>query len=197
MTGSPIRPPGWASLSPISPPGTASPGPPASSPTSAGSLKANTPTRPRFCWKDRAVDQGIAAGQAGRAGEPCRPEGGDRAPLGHHRPDRHPQGGRVRHRLHRRLHSVATREAVPKAVLRRRLLLVLFRAGHEHGHQAGRGHRQARRERGRPAPGTAPVRQRPRRSASVSQSDSNSLRKLVDIDGATLGSMRTLGPTPL
>ncbi|MFJ9968441.1 Tn3 family transposase [Streptomyces avermitilis] len=29
----------------------------------------------------------------------------------------------------------------------------------EHGHQAGRGHRQARRERGRPAPGTAPVRQ--------------------------------------
>lgn len=55
--------------------------------------------------------------------------------------------------------SVATREAVPKAVLRRRIAAGAVRAGDEHGHQAGRGHRQARRERGRPAPGTAPVRQ--------------------------------------
>ena len=68
--------------------------------------------------------------QAGRAGEPGGAQGRDRAPLGHHRPAGHPEGRRVRHRLHRRVHlGRHPREAVRPDVLRRRLLLVLFALG--------------------------------------------------------------------
>lgn len=105
----------------------------------------------------RAMDQGLAAGQAGGAGEPRRAEDGDRTPLGHHRPDRHPQGGRVRHRLHRRVHLGRHQGGGPEGGAATPAAVGAVRARDEHGHQARRGHRQARRERGRPAPRTAPV----------------------------------------
>ncbi|WP_148315097.1 hypothetical protein [Streptomyces sp. CCM_MD2014] len=54
--------------------------------------------------------------------------------------------------------SVATRENLSKDVLRPPAAGVVG-AGHQHGHQAGRGDRQARRVRGDAAPGATPVHQ--------------------------------------
>ncbi|MDP9868922.1 MULTISPECIES: hypothetical protein [Streptosporangium] len=65
------------------------------------------PTDERSAWflethpRRPAVDQRAQAGQAGRADGPFRAQGRSTAPLGHHRPARHPQGRRVPHPVHR------------------------------------------------------------------------------------------------
>jgi len=54
--------------------------------------------------------------------------------------------------------SIATRESTPAGTLRERLLLVLFALGTQHRHQAPRGRRRARTQRGRAAARAAPAR---------------------------------------
>nr|WP_308433152.1 Tn3 family transposase [Streptomyces tanashiensis] len=78
---------------------------------------------------------------------------------GDDRPDRHPQGGRVRHRLHWRVHLGRVPGGPAQGGPAAPAAAGAVRAGHQQGHQAGGGHRQARRERGGAAAHPAPVRE--------------------------------------
>ena len=105
-----------------------------------------------------AVDQRPEAGGAARAGEPGRAQGRGDPPLGHPRPAGRAQGRRVPHRVHHRVHlgrrpgrCIDRDDPAPPAAA------VPVRAGHEHGHQGDRGHRRARRDRGRAAARAPPL----------------------------------------
>jgi hypothetical protein len=104
-----------------------------------------------------AVDHRATDGQAAAGADPGRAARGGPAPLGRDRPARRPQGRRLPHRLHRRVHHHRQprdhrpgHPAPPAAA-------VLLRAGHQHGHPAGGLDRRARRARGRAAAGALPV----------------------------------------
>ena len=63
------------------------------------------------------------------AGQPEGAKGGDRPPVGHHRPAQPDQGCRPRDRFTAEFTSVASRQVTDPETLRRRLLLVLFGLG--------------------------------------------------------------------
>ncbi len=116
----------------------------------AGGVAITTPSR-------RAVDQHPQAAGATGAGTTGRGEGRGDPPLGHPGPARRGQGRRVPHRVQHRVRlgrlagSDRPRHPAPQAAA------VPVRAGHQHGHQGDRGHRRARRDRGRAAPRPAPL----------------------------------------
>ncbi len=105
--------------------------------------------RPDHHQAGQPVGERPQARQAARAEEPRRAQGRGPAPVGHHRPARHPEGHRVHHRLQRllrlRRHPRGARPRHPEPAA----AAGAVRARHEHGHPADGRHRRARRRRGR------------------------------------------------